>query len=331
MKLSEINKILRNELVDLEKEMTKRAKTSVPLINELSEHIIKSGGKRLRPIILMLLSKMTSTDDSPYMIKAAVILEFIHAATLLHDDVVDMSEIRHSQDTANTIWGNKGAVLVGDFLYSRAFEMIVEIDNPKIYQILAHTTNTIAQGEVMQLMNIENVDISEESYMEIIYRKTAILIEASAKIGGVLSNINDSSVEDLSAYGKNFGIAYQLRNDYLDYFGDSSLTGKNIAEDLVEGKVTLPLIHSLRVSDDKERDVIVEKIHNPKSDNLSEINTVLKKNESDKYCAQMLDFLGPGRAGAGALHAPARGNLSIYELYSCNFERIRAPWCIFQK
>ena len=289
MKLSEINKILRNELVDLEKEMTKRAKTSVPLINELSEHIIKSGGKRLRPIILMLLSKMTSTDDSPYMIKAAVILEFIHAATLLHDDVVDMSEIRHSQDTANTIWGNKGAVLVGDFLYSRAFEMIVEIDNPKIYQILAHTTNTIAQGEVMQLMNIENVDISEESYMEIIYRKTAILFEASAKIGGVLSNINDSLVENLGAYGKNFGIAYQLRNDYLDYFGDSSLTGKNIAEDLVEGKVTLPLIHSLRVSDDKERDVIVEKIHNPKSDNLSEINTVLKKNESDKYLEDLID------------------------------------------
>ena len=289
MKLSEINKILRNELVDLEKEMTKRAKTSVPLINELSEHIIKSGGKRLRPIILMLLSKMTSTDDSPYMIKAAVILEFIHAATLLHDDVVDMSEIRHSQDTANTIWGNKGAVLVGDFLYSRAFEMIVEIDNPKIYQILAHTTNTIAQGEVMQLMNIENVDISEESYMEIIYRKTAILFEASAKIGGVLSNINDSSVENLGAYGKNFGIAYQLRNDYLDYFGDSSLTGKNIAEDLVEGKVTLPLIHSLRVSDDKERDIIVEKIHNPKSNNLSEINTVLKKNESDKYLEDLID------------------------------------------
>ena len=289
MKLSEINKILRSELVGLEKEMTKRAKTSVPLINELSEHIIKSGGKRLRPIILMLLSKMTSTDDSPYMIKAAVILEFIHAATLLHDDVVDMSEIRHSQDTANTIWGNKGAVLVGDFLYSRAFEMIVEIDNPKIYQILAHTTNTIAQGEVMQLTNIENLDISEESYMEIIYRKTAILFEASAKIGGVLSNINDSSVEDLGAYGKNFGIAYQLRNDYLDYFGDSSLTGKNIAEDLVEGKVTLPLIHSLRVSDDKERDVIVEKIHNPKSDNLSEINTVLKKNESDKYLEDLID------------------------------------------
>ena len=289
MKLSEINKILRSELVGLEKEMTKRAKTSVPLINELSEHIIKSGGKRLRPIILMLLSKMTSTDDSPYMIKAAVILEFIHAATLLHDDVVDMSEIRHSQDTANTIWGNKGAVLVGDFLYSRAFEMIVEIDNPKIYQILAHTTNTIAQGEVMQLMNIENVDISEESYMEIIYRKTAILFEASAKIGGVLSNINDSSVEDLGAYGKNFGIAYQLRNDYLDYFGDSLITGKNIAEDLVEGKVTLPLIHSLRVSDDKERDVIVEKIHNPKSDNLSEINTVLKKNESDKYLEDLID------------------------------------------
>ena len=269
--------------------MTKRAKTSVPLINELSEHIIKSGGKRLRPIILMLLSKMTSTDDSPYMIKAAVILEFIHAATLLHDDVVDMSEIRHSQDTANTIWGNKGAVLVGDFLYSRAFEMIVEIDNPKIYQILAHTTNTIAQGEVMQLMNIENVDISEESYMEIIYRKTAILFEASAKIGGVLSNINDSSVEDLGAYGKNFGIAYQLRNDYLDYFGDSLLTGKNIAEDLVEGKVTLPLIHSLRVSDDNERNVIVEKIQNPKSDNLSEINTVLKKNESDKYLEDLID------------------------------------------
>ncbi|MEC8086062.1 MAG: polyprenyl synthetase family protein [Pseudomonadota bacterium] len=289
MNLSEINRILRNELSDLEKEMTKRSKTSVLLINELSEHIIKSGGKRLRPIILMLSSKMTSIDDSPDMIKAAVILEFIHAATLLHDDVVDMSEIRHSQDTANTIWGNKGAVLVGDFLYSRAFEMIVEIDNPKIYQILAHTTNTIAQGEVMQLMNIENVDISEASYMEIIYRKTAILFEAAAKIGGVLSSTNSSSEENLGAYGKCFGIAYQLRNDYLDYFGDSLLTGKNIAEDLIEGKVTLPLIHSLRVSDSIERSIIVEKIHNPKSDNLSEINTILKKNESDKYLEDLID------------------------------------------
>ena len=289
MKLSEINNILSDELKNLENEMTQRAKTNVTLINELSEHIIKSGGKRLRPIILMLTSKITSSEVSPNLIQVAVILEFIHAATLLHDDVVDMSEIRHSKDTANTIWGNKGAVLVGDFLYSRAFEMIVEIDDTKIYQILAHTTNTIAQGEVMQLMNIENLEITEEEYMEIIYRKTAILFEAAAKIGGVLSKENNESIENLGSYGRCFGIAYQLRNDYLDYFGDSTLTGKNIAEDLIEGKVTLPLIHSLRVSNDEERLEITNKIINPKSDNFLKINEILKKNKSDKYLEKLID------------------------------------------
>ena len=236
----------------------------------------------------MLSSKLNTSKKVPDMIQAAVILEFIHAATLLHDDVVDMSEIRHSKDTANTIWGNKGAVLVGDFLYSRAFELIVKIDNPMIYKILAHTTNTIAQGEVMQLMNIENTEITEQIYMEIIYRKTAILFEASAKIGGVLASYDENSTESLGEFGRFFGIAYQLRNDYLDYFGDSELTGKNVAEDLVEGKITLPLIHSLSISKESERSKIIGQILNPKLNNTNIIKDILQRNDSDDYTQKLI-------------------------------------------
>ena len=230
MTILSVNKLLSSELIDLDRELKARSQTKVEMINTLSEHIISSGGKRLRPIVLMLSAYASNPDIKNNLIDPSVVVEFIHAATLLHDDVVDMSKMRHSQDTANMIWGNKGAVLVGDFLYSRAFEIIVEINNSLVYQTLANTTNTIAQGEVIQLMNIGNIDLDENAYMDIIYRKTAILFEASAKIGGILSN--KDHLEALGSFGLHFGIAYQLRNDYLDYFGDSGSTGKNAIEDL---------------------------------------------------------------------------------------------------
>ena len=284
MELGTIKESVREELDLLESRLKIRSKTNVSLINQLGAHIIQSGGKRMRPLILIISSKIGKESDNQLVIDAAVVIEFIHAATLLHDDVVDMSEIRHSKDTANTIWGNKGAVLVGDFLYSRAFEIIVEINSTEIYQTLAYTTNTIAQGEVMQLMNIENTKLSEEDYMEIIYRKTAILFEASAKIGGITSSCNEREIDDLKKYGYHFGIAYQLRNDFLDYFGSRSQTGKNLTEDLIEGKVTLPIIHSLKNCTDADKSVIEEAIVGDNSSTQSdEIISILKKNKSDIY------------------------------------------------
>ena len=290
MDLKSLKNIVQSELDLLESRLKVRSKTSVSLINKLGEHIIQSGGKRLRPLVVILASKLKTNSPCDQVIDAAVIIEFIHAATLLHDDVVDMSVMRHSQDTANTIWGNKGAVLVGDFLYSRAFEIIVEINDERIYETLAHTTNTIAQGEVMQLMNIENTKLSEKEYMEIIYRKTSILFEASAKIGGIVSDYNNHEIDSLSKYGYHFGIAYQLRNDYLDYFGSRSLTGKNLAEDLLEGKVTLPIIHALGKCSESNRAIIEKAIVDYNSGNQSElIINILKSCESDTYLQTKID------------------------------------------
>jgi len=288
MELEAIKKILENDLSELESRLKIRSKTGVELINKLSEHIISSGGKRLRPILLFLAAHFGDKSLSSKTIDASVIVEFIHAATLLHDDVVDMSEIRHSQDTANSIWGNKGAVLVGDFLYSRAFEIIVEINNTKVYETLALTTNTIAQGEVMQLMNIKNTRLSEKEYMEIIYRKTAILFEASAKIGSIIGNNNSENIEKLSKFGLHLGLAYQLRNDFLDYFGDTSSTGKNLAEDLTEGKVTVPIIHSLNNSNKKEKLVIEKAINENDTSLIESIIDILRKNKSDIYIQEKI-------------------------------------------
>ncbi|MAZ57570.1 MAG: octaprenyl diphosphate synthase [Gammaproteobacteria bacterium] len=286
MTILSANKLLSSELMDLDRELKARSQTKVEMINTLSEHIISSGGKRLRPIVLMLSAYASNPDIKNNLIDPSVIVEFIHAATLLHDDVVDMSKMRHSQDTANMIWGNKGAVLVGDFLYSRAFEIIVEINNPLVYQTLANTTNTIAQGEVIQLMNIGNIDLDENAYMDIIYRKTAILFEASAKIGGILSN--KDHLEALGSFGLHFGIAYQLRNDYLDYFGDSGSTGKNAIEDLYEGKATLPVIHSLSNANGEDESFLRNAYKDTSNIDGQVIIKILKKYKSNQYIQERI-------------------------------------------
>ena len=286
MTILSVNKLLSSELMDLDRELKARSQTKVQMINTLSEHIISSGGKRLRPIVLMLSAYASNPDIKNNLIDPSVVVEFIHAATLLHDDVVDMSKMRHSQDTANMIWGNKGAVLVGDFLYSRAFEIIVEINNSLVYQTLANTTNTIAQGEVIQLMNIGNIDLDENAYMDIIYRKTAILFEASAKIGGILSN--KDHLEALGSFGLHFGIAYQLRNDYLDYFGDSGSTGKNAIEDLYEGKATLPVIHSLSNANGEDESFLRNAYKDTSNIDGQVIIKILKKYKSNQYIQERI-------------------------------------------
>ena len=283
--LNEINDQLSNEIDDLNTFLKKVTTTEIPLINTLSSHMIDSGGKRIRPIIVFLISKIMSNEKK--IIESAAIIELIHAATLLHDDVVDQSDVRHNINTANKLWGNDSAVLVGDFLYSRAFELIVEINRERVYKILAETTNKISQGEVMQLMYKEKIIEDKEKYIEIVYLKTGKLFEASALVA--MDIAGSSNYDWAKQFGKNFGIAYQLRNDYLDYFGDDNETGKNIAEDLSEGKSTLPLIHSYINSNTNDKSII-ENIFNNKI--LSETDKLLEifiKNGSDKYTLEAID------------------------------------------
>lgn len=213
----------------------------VPLVEEISEYLIDAGGKRLRPLLVLLAANAAQYDGKEH-IKLAAIIEFLHTAMLLHDDVVDASELRRGRKTVNATWGNPASVLVGDFLHSRAFEMMVEIGNLRVMEILSHATNTIAEGEVQQLTNIRNPDVSQESYMEVIARKTAMLFEAASHSGSVLAAATPQIETALRQYGSHIGLAFQLVDDVLDYQGNTEDLGKNVGDDLAEGKMTLPLI-----------------------------------------------------------------------------------------
>ena len=283
MAILSVNKLLKAELESLDKQLKTRSRTKVEMINIMSDHIISSGGKRLRPITLLLSAYSVNNQLENTIIDSSVVVEFIHAATFLHDDVVDMSHIRHNIDTAHTIWGNKGAVLVGDFLYSRTFEIIVEINSPLVYETLAQTTNIIAQGEVMQLMNIGNIDISENLYMDIIFRKTSILFQASMKIGAILNKGTDEEIQSLAKFGLHFGNAYQMRNDYLDYFGNSESTGKNIIEDLIEGKTTLPIIHAMQNASEADQKIIKSSFKQADHSVADIIINILRKYKADIF------------------------------------------------
>jgi octaprenyl-diphosphate synthase len=218
--------------------------SDVPLVREVAEYIVAAGGKRLRPALLLLSCGACGYRGAPRLTLAAVV-EFIHTATLLHDDVVDESALRRGRSTANAAFGNAASVLVGDFLYSRAFQMMVEVDDMRVMRVLAEATNTIAAGEVMQLMGSHDPEVGEARYLEVIRRKTAKLFEAAARLGGVLSG-NRAAEEALARYGMHVGTAFQLIDDVLDYSGDEATTGKSLGDDLAEGKPTLPLIHAMR-------------------------------------------------------------------------------------
>ncbi len=283
---SKITEPVSSDIEELNIFLKKATHTDVQLINTLSKHMIESGGKRIRPIILILLSRILGNNKN--VIQCGAILELIHGATLLHDDVVDQSILRHNIKTANNLWGNESAVLVGDFLYSRAFELIVEINRENIYKILAETTNKISQGEVMQLMSKNQIIDNEEKYLNVIYLKTAKLFEASALIAAELAESKFS--ESAEKFGRNFGIAYQLRNDYLDYFGDQEKTGKNISEDLSEGKSTLPLIHSYVKSDSKDKMEISRIFNGKMSSESNKLLEIFIKNKSDIYIQEKINY-----------------------------------------
>jgi octaprenyl-diphosphate synthase len=221
-----------------------RLASDVVLINQIAEHIIGGGGKRLRPMLVLLSAKAVGYTGRDHVLLAAVV-EFIHTATLLHDDVVDESDLRRGRKTANALWGNAASVLVGDFLYSRSFQMMVEAGDMRVMRILADTTNQIAEGEVLQLLNIHNPDTDEAAYLRVIERKTAVLFAAATRLGGLLAGVPAAQEEALARFGLNLGFAFQIADDVLDYVSDTGTLGKNIGDDLAEGKATLPLIYAI--------------------------------------------------------------------------------------
>ena len=250
--------------------------SSVPLIEEIGRHIVSAGGKRLRPLIALLASRLCGHEGMDGPVRLAVVIEFLHTATLLHDDVVDHSPLRRGQATANTVWGNGPSVLVGDFLYSRAFELMVELDSMPVMAIISEATNRVAEGEVMQLANIGNADIDEREYMEIIRRKTAMLFQASAHTGAALARADAATTAALKNYGLHFGLAYQLVDDWLDYAGERDVMGKDAGNDLAEGKMTLPLIHATRNGSDADAQLIREAIASRSANRLPEILTAVR-------------------------------------------------------
>ncbi len=250
-----IKALVKDDLRAVDREIENRLQSDVALISQMGAYIIHSGGKRLRPVMVLLGSGALGYEGTAH-IKLAAIIEFIHTATLLHDDVVDASEMRRGHTTANTIWGNEASVLVGDFLYSRAFEMMVEVGSLRVMEILAHTTNTIAKGEVMQLLNCHDPDTTEERYIEVIRDKTAQLFQAAAQIPAVLSNQSGRIESAMATYGMHLGTAFQLIDDALDYGRDNRDLGKNIGDDLAEGKPTLPLIYALRQGNSQQRELV---------------------------------------------------------------------------
>lgn len=259
--------------------------SEVVLINQLSQHIIHSGGKRLRPMLVMLCAKALGYNGKKDALLAAII-EFIHTATLLHDDVVDDSDMRRGQQTASTIWGNEAAVLVGDYLYSRAFQMMVLAESLPIMNLMADTTNTIAQGEVMQLLNINEPDTSEEKYHQVIYSKTACLFEAACKIGALINQADSTTEEGLANYGKHLGIAFQLVDDALDYEADSAELGKNVGDDLAEGKPTLPLIYAMQHGSEPQSQMIREAIEQGGLEHIDAITEAIKQTGALDYTHQ---------------------------------------------
>ncbi len=256
--------------------------SDVALVSQVSEYIVTSGGKRLRPLIVLLAARALGYGGDRH-VHAAAIIEFIHTATLLHDDVVDSSARRRGRDTANTVFGNQASVLVGDFLYSRAFQMMVEVGSMRVMEILADATNTIAAGEVMQLMNVHEADVSEEDYRLVIYRKTARLFESGAQIAAVLAARDPGDETAMVCYGQNLGTAFQLIDDALDYDASPEELGKNLGDDLAEGKATLPLIHAMRQGSPAERDMIRDAIEKGGVDRLADIKAVIESTGALAY------------------------------------------------
>lgn len=280
--INDINQLIADDMDKLNACIQTRLHSEVVLINQIGGHIINSGGKRLRPIIHLLSAKALAYKGTQH-IDLSAIIEFIHTATLLHDDVVDNSDLRRGEDTANALWGNAVSVLVGDFLYSRAFEMMVEIDRMQIMGILSKATNTIAEGEVLQLLNCHDPDTTEARYLEVIHSKTAKLFEAASELAAVICDRPKEEQAAMAKYGMHLGCAFQLIDDVLDYTSSAEDMGKNLGDDLAEGKPTLPLIYTMQNGTQEQAKMVREAIKTGGLDKIEQIHQAIHSSGAINY------------------------------------------------
>lgn len=285
MSLDDVKSLIRDDFSAVDSLIRRELKSEVALINQLGGYIVNSGGKRLRPILVLLAARACGYRGEAHVELAAVI-EFIHTATLLHDDVVDASELRRGRETANHLWGNEAAVLVGDFLYSRAFQMMARVADLRVMQVMADATNTIAEGEVLQLLNCHDPDVDEARYLAVIERKTAKLFEAGARLGAVVADAPAAAETALARYGMALGTAFQLVDDALDYGGDGAELGKNLGDDLAEGKPTLPLLRAMQVSDPDRAALIRRAIQSGGREQLPAVTTAIHATDALAYTRQ---------------------------------------------
>lgn len=272
--LANLNHLIESDLRAVDAVVRSRLRSDVVLVNQVAEYIISAGGKRLRPVLVLLSAGALGYRGTHHHVLAAVV-EFIHTATLLHDDVVDESELRRGRTTANALFGNAASVLVGDFLYSRAFQMMLSVDDMRVMQVLADATNIIAEGEVLQLMNCHNADIEVEQYLQVIRFKTAKLFEAAARLGAMVGGATPATEANLASYGMHLGTAFQLIDDVLDYSGEEASTGKHLGDDLAEGKPTLPLIHVMQRGNAEQSACVRHAIEHGGRDDFSGVLTAI--------------------------------------------------------
>ena len=273
---AEVLALLADQMGEVDAVIHRRLTSDVALVNQIAGYIVHAGGKRMRPkLVLLFANALGCENDSRF--EMAAVVEFIHTATLLHDDVVDESMLRRGKQTANALFGNAASVLVGDFLYSRAFQMMVSVNRMRVLEVLAEATNVIAEGEVLQLMNMHNPDVSVDSYLRVIRYKTAKLFEASARLGAVLADASPDVEESCAAYGRHLGTAFQLIDDVLDYESDAQALGKNIGDDLREGKPTLPLLIAMERGTPEQRNMIRHAIEHGEVERLAEIVTIVRQ------------------------------------------------------
>ncbi len=287
MDLNRITDLSKQDMSAVNNLIYDHLRSDVALVNQLGFYIVNGGGKRIRPLLTVLAARALDYQGDNHITLAAII-EFIHTATLLHDDVVDESTMRRGKDTANEVFGNQASVLVGDFLYTRSFQMMVSIEKMPVMQILADATNVIAEGEVLQLMNCNDPNTTEESYLKVIYCKTARLFEAATQLAGVIANKDEQTIEAMRLYGMHLGTAFQLIDDVLDYSASSDDLGKNIGDDLSEGKPTLPLIHVINNGSGEQKQLIRDAIeHRTGMDNLDAVMNALKETKALEYATDM--------------------------------------------
>ena len=269
-------------MAEVDRLIRRRLGSDVMLVNQVAEHIVSGGGKRLRPMLVLLAAEAAGYRGVQHH-QAAAVIEFIHTATLLHDDVVDESDLRRGRKTANAVFGNAASVLVGDYLYSRAFQLMVELERMRIMQVMADTTNQIAEGEVLQLMHIGNPDTDEAAYLRVIERKTAVLFAAACRVGAILADAPKAVEDALADYGMALGMAFQIADDVLDYVSDADTMGKNVGDDLAEGKPTLPLIHALRHADAESAQTIRRVIETGGLDSLDRVIAAIRDSGALDY------------------------------------------------